>query len=77
MNTSLAALAANLEVEIERAERAIDLITHGVDMLTDAYGEHIGEGETAVKRGYVGLLQAREGIEARGEEIRASGRRPN
>lgn len=71
-NTNLAALAANLEVEIERAERAMDLIGHGVEMLTETSRGRLGEGETAIKRGYVNLLHAREGIETRGQEIAAS-----
>jgi hypothetical protein len=59
--------------EIERAERAIELVGDGLDMLTEARGSRAGEGETAVKRGYLGLLHAREAIQARVREIAVAG----
>jgi hypothetical protein len=71
-NNSLGEPAVGLVAEIERASRAMELIGHGLDMLTEDRGSHLGEGETDVKRGYIGLLHAREGIEALGHEL-ASG----
>jgi hypothetical protein len=58
-----------LKVEIERAERAIELISHGTTLMADAFGEHVFEGETSVKRGYLNLLHAREAIKERAQAI--------
>jgi hypothetical protein len=58
-----------LAVEIERAQRAVDLIEHGRQMMLDVTTDHTGEGETSVKRGYLNLVHAREAIRTRGEEI--------
>jgi hypothetical protein len=62
---------AGLAAEIERAERAIELIEHGRGMLTGRAIDSHGEGETAVKRGYLNLLHAREAIRACADEIAA------
>ncbi|MFI5258145.1 MAG: hypothetical protein ACHQ01_00825 [Candidatus Limnocylindrales bacterium] len=58
-----------LRAEIERAQRAVDLIEHGRQLMLDATVEHIDEGETSVKRGYLNLLHAREAIRSVGEGI--------
>jgi len=60
---------ATLVAEIERAQRAVDLIEHGRQLMLDRAVERIGEGETAVKRGYLNLVHAREAIRARGQQI--------
>ena len=62
---------ASLAVEIDRAQRAVDLIEHGRALMADQSIEHIGEGETAVKRGYLNLVHAREAIRACGQQIRS------
>lgn len=61
-----------LRTEIERAERAVDLIEHGRQLMLNGRGEGIGEGETSVKRGYLNLLHARDAIRAKGEAIAAA-----
>jgi hypothetical protein len=61
-----------LRVEIERAQRAVDMIEHGRQLMLKGTGEAIGEGETSVKRGYLNLLHARAAIRARGEAIAAA-----
>lgn len=60
---------AGLKVEIERAQRAVELISHGTTLMADASGEHVFEGETSVKRGYLNLLHAREAIKERAQAI--------
>jgi tRNA U55 pseudouridine synthase TruB len=60
---------ALLMPEVERAQRALDLIEHGRELLLDTNSDLAGEGESAVKRGYLNLLHAREAIRAKGEEI--------
>jgi hypothetical protein len=60
---------AGLKVEIERAQRAVELISHGTTLMAEASGEHFFEGETSVKRGYLNLLHAREAIKERAQAI--------
>jgi hypothetical protein len=55
--------------EIERAQRAVDLIEHGRQQML-AEGENAyAEGETSVKRGYLNLMHARDALKARAAEI--------
>lgn len=61
-----------LRVEIERAQRALDLIEHGRKQMLLASPQHVDEGETSVKRGYLNLLHAREAIRAVGDGIAAT-----
>jgi hypothetical protein len=61
-----------LKAELERAQRAVDLIEHGRQILLDPNAEKAPEGENAVKRGYLNLLHAREALRARSEEIAAA-----
>jgi hypothetical protein len=68
---SLAEPAAGLAAEIARGERAIELVARGLELLTRRSSSRLGEGETDVKRGYVGLLQAREALESKAREIAA------
>jgi hypothetical protein len=65
------AFAAGLVAELDRTERAIELIEHGAEMLSESSFERHSEGETAIKRGYLNLLHAREAIRACGDEIAA------
>jgi hypothetical protein len=62
---------ASLVGEIDRAARSLDLIEHGCDLMAETNGLP-GEGETAVKRGYLNLLHTRDAIRDRGDEIRAA-----
>jgi len=68
------AFAAGLVAEIDRTGRAIELIVHGAEMLAETAFERHGEGETAIKRGYLNLLHAREAIRTCGDEIAAMSR---
>lgn len=62
--------------EIERAQRAVELIEHGRALMLDPAAED-SEGETSVKRGYLNLLHAREAIRAKGDEIAAKAANPH
>jgi hypothetical protein len=64
-----ATTAAALAADMERAQRAIDLVAHGGELLADVSGVDWGEGETSVKRGYLNLVHAREAIRERRETI--------
>ena len=70
---SVAPLRDGLQAELERADRALEMVEHGCAILEDARG--IGrdvEGEMAVKRGYLNLLHAREAIAEYASQIAAS-----
>jgi hypothetical protein len=61
-----------LRSEIDRAQRAVDLIEHGRELMATGSADGIAEGETSVKRGYLNMLHARDAIRARGEAIAAA-----
>jgi hypothetical protein len=65
-----------LTAEIERAQRAVDLIEHGRTLMLEPGPEMSAEGESNVKRGYLNLLHAREAIRAKSEEIAAAATAP-
>jgi hypothetical protein len=58
-----AAILAGMVESLERAERALEMIDHGCQ-LTEAGSrrEHDPEAQTAIKRGYLNLLHARDAI---------------
>ncbi len=56
--------------ELDRAQRALELVDYGRGLLASA--DRLGEGETSIKRGYLNLLHARDAIRLRGVEIRAA-----
>jgi hypothetical protein len=60
---------AGLRAEFERAERAVELIEYGRQLMLDPSGDRGGEGETAVKRGYLNLVHSRDAIHSRAQEI--------
>ena len=62
--------------EIERAQRAVDLIEHGRTLMLEPREEGQAEGETAVKRGYLNLLHAREAVKSRAREIADAASKP-
>jgi hypothetical protein len=64
--------ADGLKTEIERAQRAVDLIEHGRSLIVDGRAEVLGEGETSVKRGYLNMLHARDAIKAKADVIAAA-----
>jgi hypothetical protein len=53
----------DIVAELERASRALDMVEHGRSIMASARvrGREI-EAQTAVKRGYLNLLHAREAI---------------
>jgi len=61
-----------LKAEIERAQRAVELIEHGRQLMLDGRVDGVAEGETSVKRGYLNLLHARDAIRAKGAAIAAA-----
>jgi hypothetical protein len=61
-----------LRPEIERAQRAVELIEHGRRLMLDGAAAGLAEGETSVKRGYLNMIHARDAIRARGEAIAAA-----
>jgi hypothetical protein len=62
--------------EIERAQRAVDLIEHGRSLMLTAKDEGLAEGETSVKRGYLNLLHARDAVKIRAREIADAASKP-
>jgi hypothetical protein len=57
---SLAAQGAAMVHETDRAVRAADLVTHGMDAMLAARGVYEGEAQTSLKRGALNLRHARE-----------------
>jgi hypothetical protein len=59
--------------ELERAERAIQMVEHGCAVLAAARSDtRAPEGQTSIKRGYLNILHARDAIiatAARGSEV--------
>ena len=57
-------LRLRLAEELSRAHRALDMVDHGCTTLTaSSVGQARGaEGQTAIKRGYLNILHAREAI---------------
>jgi hypothetical protein len=65
---------AALMAELERAGRALEMVAHGCDLLAASRsGYHELEAQTAVKRGYLNALHAREAIARHAADL-ASGR---
>ncbi len=59
----VAAAKAALIAEIDRADRALQMVEHGCAILTSMRrGERYGEAQTAIKRGYLNILHARDAI---------------
>ena len=59
----LSGIRDDIAAELERAERALDMVEHGRGIMLNARlrGREL-EAQTAVKRGYLNLLHAREAI---------------
>lgn len=59
--------------EIDRAERALQTVEHGCAILsTVGAGHRQVEAETAIKRGYLNLVHAREAIQRHAADIEAA-----
>ena len=54
--------------------RLAEMVEHGRSMLASGLGDEPGEGETSIKRGYLGLLHARDAIRLRAEDVAAAAR---
>jgi hypothetical protein len=76
-HTLRAAGSPTLAPEIERAQRAVDLIEHGRTLMLNPKEEGHGEGETSVKRGYLNLLHARDAVKSRAREIADAASKPS
>jgi hypothetical protein len=67
----------NLLAELERASRALAMVDHGCGLLAVVSGRHRElEAQTAIKRGYLNALHAREAIARHAAEL-AAGRPAN
>ncbi len=67
---------ANLLAELDRAGRALAMASHGCTIMATAGGPHRElEAQTAIKRGYLNALHAREAIARHAAEL-AAGRPP-
>ncbi len=66
-------LRLRLSEELERAARAVEMINHGCDVLSAASVGRAreAEGQTAIKRGYLNILHARETIAEIGTNVRS------
>jgi hypothetical protein len=59
--------------ELDRAERALQMVEHGCAILATAGSSHRHvEAETAIKRGYLNVVHAREAIARHAEDIAAA-----
>lgn len=57
------AIRADIVGELERAQRALDMVEHGTSILVSVRrGPRELEAQTSIKRGYLNLLHAREAI---------------
>jgi hypothetical protein len=66
------AIRDDIVAELERAERALAMVDHGVGILAAVRRGGRGlEAQTSIKRGYLNLLHAREAL--RGHALRADG----
>lgn len=70
------AASGGLVVEFERAQRAVELVDYGRQLMLDARADQIAEGETSVKRGYLNLLHARDAIRTRADEMASAAAAP-
>ena len=61
---------AAFAAEIDRADRALQMVEHGVAILSSVSSRHrFAEAQTAIKRGYLNVLHARESIARHAIEI--------
>ena len=61
---------AAFAAEIDRADRALQMVEHGCAILGSASsGQRFGEAQTTIKRGYLNVLHAREAIARHARDI--------
>ncbi len=71
---AIAAFGARIAEEIDRASRAVESVQHGCVLLGVVGGRQMElEGETAVKRGYLNLVHAREALASLAIGLRSGG----
>jgi hypothetical protein len=58
-----------LVADLERAGRAIDMVDHGCRMMANGNSQQRAEGETSVKRGYLGIIHARSALHVHLDEM--------
>jgi hypothetical protein len=69
----VASSKASFAAEIDRADRALQMVEHGSSILASASaGQRFGEAQTAIKRGYLNVIHAREAIARHAADIAAS-----
>ncbi len=65
---------AAFAAEIDRADRALQMVEHGAAILGSvSSGQRFAEAQTAIKRGYLNVLHARDAIARHAGEITAAG----
>jgi hypothetical protein len=66
----IAASKASFAAEIDRADRALQMVEHGASILGSvSSGTRYTEAQTAIKRGYLNVLHARDAIARHATEI--------
>jgi len=64
---------AAFAAEIDRADRALQMVEHGASILGSAgSAQRFFEAQTTIKRGYLNVLHARDAIARHGQEIAAA-----
>jgi len=59
--------------EIDRADRALEMVEHGLAILTSmGNAPRVSEAQTAIKRGYLNVIHAREAIARHAADIAAT-----
>ncbi len=67
-----AAVREGVVAELERAGRALEMVEHGCRLMAQVRGGYPeAEAQTAIKRGYLNVLHAREAITRRAAELAA------
>jgi len=66
----VATAKASFAAEIDRADRALQMVEHGASILGSvSSGQRFGEAQTAIKRGYLNVLHARDAIARHAADI--------
>ena len=61
---------AAFAAEIDRADRALQMVEHGAAIMSTVSSRHrTGEAQTAIKRGYLNVVHAREALRRHAAEI--------
>jgi hypothetical protein len=69
---AFAAVQAAIVEELERAQRALELVAHGCEVLGEGRPRgHELEAQTSIKRGYLNILHARESLARHATDVAA------